>query len=97
MITKEQLTELGFSPKVCKVGTLWFSELFFGKLSYDGVFDLRLYSDDMHTLIAVDDIEKLKEFNKEYYALYYLYKFESAQLDEKFRNDTKALIDKINK
>lgn len=97
MITKEQLTELGYNPKACKIGTLWLSELFFGKLSDEGVFDIRLYSDDMHTLVAVDDIEKLKEFDKEYLVLYTLYMFKSSQLKTEFMDDTKALVDRISK
>ena len=66
-MTKEDLTNYGYIPRECKVGTLYFKDCFFGKLDKDGVLDFRKTSDDMHTIGKVSTIKELKELEKQYY------------------------------
>lgn len=66
-MTKEDLINYGYTPRECKVGTLYFKDHFFGKLDKDGVLDFRKTSDDMHTIGKVSTIKELKELEKQYY------------------------------
>ena len=66
-MTKEDLINYGYTPRECKVGTLYFKDCFFGKLDKDGVLDFRKTSDDMNTIGKVSTIKELKELEKQYY------------------------------
>ena len=68
MITKEDLINKGFKPKLCKIGTLYFNDPFFCILK-DGKADIRTNSNDMRTFKIIENIDELSEVYLNYYKL----------------------------
>lgn len=66
-MTAEELKQLGYKPKLCKIGTLYFKGNFFCSIDSDGVVDLRSSDDDMSTLAKVTTPQELKQQEAKYY------------------------------
>lgn len=68
-MTEKELISLGYEPKLCKIGTLYFHEIspFFCKFKNENTVLLFSSSDDMNPLGEFTTFEEMDELEKNYY------------------------------